>query len=152
MAVVAAEVDRVRHPAGELIQAELRSYSKAKDGPLRLLSTLLSLEALTVSMWAEQGFGMLQKRSARMQVEDISRTRGIDAAAEWTLANGSKRPHIDILRGMLDNLLDCGSLDADFFRRELHQTFRKQRQDRVGTWSHARPARRRRCCVTCNSS
>lgn len=124
-AVVAAEVDRVRRPDGALAQVDLRGFAKAKDGPLHLLSTLLSLEALSVSVWAESGFGMMQKRSARKQVEDLCRTQGADAGTEWALTNGTKKMQTDVLRGMLVNLLGSGSLDADFFRRELGRTFRK---------------------------
>lgn len=123
--IVAQEVDRIRRPDGSLAQTDLRAYAKAKDGPLHLLSTLLSLEAIDASVWAESGFGMMQKRSARKQVEELSRSQGIETATDWVLSNSSKNVHVDILRGMLGNVLSRGSLDAEFFRRELGRTFRK---------------------------
>jgi hypothetical protein len=124
-AAVAAEVDRVRHPGGELVQSDMHGYRKPKDGPLHLLGPLLSLEAIALSVWAESGFGMMQRRSARKQAETLCRTQGVEAATDWTLAEGTKRADIGILRDMLGDVLSGGSLDADFFRRELHSTFRK---------------------------
>lgn len=118
-AAVAAEVDRVRRPDGALAQADLRAFRKPKDGPLHLLSTLLSLEAITVCVWAENGFGMMQRRSARKQAEDLSRDQGADAAVDWAMANATKMIHVDVLQQMLGNLFGTGTLDADFFRREL---------------------------------
>ncbi len=90
-AVVAAEVNRVRRPDGTLAQADLRGFSKAKDGPLHLLSTLLSLEAISVSVWAEGGFGMIQRRSARKQAEELSRNQGADAATDWALSSATNK-------------------------------------------------------------
>lgn len=68
---------------------------------------------------------MMQRRSARKQAEDLSRDQGADAAVDWAMANATKMIHVDVLQQMLGNLFGTGTLDADFFRRELASTFRK---------------------------
>jgi hypothetical protein len=104
--VVAAEVDRVRHRDGALCAADLAAYGKDKDGPLHALRILLEDEARTVSVWSASGFGMLQKRSASKQVEQVCLERGLDAAVDWALANASGRLDVEVLRRMFKTTLD----------------------------------------------
>ncbi|EHB48713.1 hypothetical protein MycrhDRAFT_5554 [Mycolicibacterium rhodesiae JS60] len=129
-AVVAAEVDRVRRPDGTLVAADLPESRKPKDGPLHLLGSLLGMEAITVAAWAGLGFGMMQKRSASKQVEQLCRDRGLTAAVDWALANATNgQLHITVLRDSLDSILDGHMLNLDegFFRSELARAFRKWR-------------------------
>lgn len=123
-----AEVDRVRRPDGALVAADLRDVRKEKDGPLYILGALLGLEAITVSVWAGSGFGMLQKRSASKQVEQLCREQGVAAAVDWALANGSRdRLHLSVLRDGLDDMLHGTTLNEAGMRDGLRRCFRKWR-------------------------
>jgi len=126
-ALAVAEVNRVRRPGGALAQADMVSYKKAKDGPLFVLNSLLSIEAVSAAVWSEHGFGMMQKRSAKRQVEQLSRNSGIDAAVDWALTNGSNtKLDIGLLRDMLglEKLIGT-SFDPAFFRHEMATSLRK---------------------------
>jgi hypothetical protein len=104
---VAAEVDRVRRPDGALCAADLTAYRKDKDGPLHALRILLEDEAQRVSVWSGSGFGMLQKRSASKQVEQVCIEQGANAAVNWALANSTNgNLDVTVLRMMYQSTLD----------------------------------------------
>jgi hypothetical protein len=104
---VAAEVDRVRRPDGTLCAADLTAYRKDKDGPLQALRILLEDEAQRVSVWSGSGFGMLQKRSASKQVEQVCIEQGANAAVNWALANSTNgNLDVTVLRMMYKSTLD----------------------------------------------
>lgn len=104
---VAAEVDRVRRPDGALCAADLTAYRKDKDGPLQALRILLEDEAQRVSVWSGSGFGLLQKRSASKQVEQVCIEQGANAAVNWALANSTNgNLDVTVLRMMYKSTLD----------------------------------------------
>lgn len=96
-AATANEVARVRRADGAIVSTDIRAYSKDKDGPLSVLGLLLNLEAIHVRSWTELGFGMLQKRSAARQAEQICKESGIVAAVEWVQSNATKELHLSTL-------------------------------------------------------
>jgi hypothetical protein len=123
---VAAEVQRVRRPDGSIVSADVSALTMAKHSPLHSLGGLLSFEQISVSGWAESGFGMLQKRSARRQVEQIWQDQGLEAAVNWAFANASKTLHLASLRDSLERNArnPMGHLEQGF-RSNLERQLRK---------------------------
>lgn len=123
---VAGEVQRRRRADGTLVAADMSAFKKEKHTPLNGLGGLLAFEEISVSAWAESGFGMMQKRSARRQVEQIWRNDGLDAAAQWVLANAKHPPRLASLTDSLERNArnPMGHLE-DAFWRNLKEDIRK---------------------------
>lgn len=129
---VAAEVDRVRRADGVLAQADVMSYSKPKDGPLFVLNSLLSLESVCVAVWGAAGFGVLQRRGARRQIEKLCRGDGVEAGVDWAMANGSMTDgSVARLREALtlDRLVNV-SFSVDFIKGQLNESLIKWKPQR----------------------
>lgn len=128
--VVDREVVRARRPDGALTVDDLSAFRSAKDGPLSVLRTLLELEATAVRRWSKDGFARFHKRSAGKQVERLCRQRGVEAAVDWALENGSNdRLQVDELRDQLGpRLYRSGGFDEEFFRGELSRAILERRK------------------------
>jgi hypothetical protein len=125
-AVVASEVEKVRAQDGSLAVDSLRDFRREKDGPLYALSLILGLDVMATRVWAEAGFGFLQRKSAGRTVEEIARREGITAAVLWALTNGDrKKLHVDVLRDMLRGIES--SERGDTILRILVKSLRKWR-------------------------
>ncbi|HEU0191676.1 MAG TPA: hypothetical protein VFR17_10485 [Mycobacterium sp.] len=128
--VVDREVERARRPDGALTVADLSAFRRAKDGPLTVLRTLLELEATEVRRWSKAGFARFHKRSAGKQVERLCQQRGIEAAVDWVLENGSSdRLQLEELRDLLGpRLYRTGAFDEEFFKGELSRAILERRK------------------------
>ncbi len=134
--VVDAEMSRLRRPGGALVFADLSAFRKAPDGPLYVLRKLLDLEAMALRRWSKDGFARFHKRSAGKQAERVCRERGLDAAVDWVLANGSDhRLHLAVLREMLGApLYNVGAFDQDYFKSELARSlYERRRQQKLNS-------------------
>ncbi|MFN3008418.1 Uncharacterised protein [Mycobacteroides abscessus subsp. massiliense] len=127
-AAVAGEVQRVRRSDGSIVSADMSALKKEKHSPLSNLGGLLSFEEISLSVWAEGGFGMLQKRSASREIKQIWRDQGLDAAVNWVLANAKHRPNLAGLRHLLQENASTpmGHLETAF-RSNLAKDLRKWR-------------------------
>lgn len=128
-AAVANEVQRVRRPDGTIVSSDVSAAKKSRHSPLRSLTGLLSFEQISLEVWAEHTFGMMQKRSAVREVKRIWRDQGLDAAVEWTLANAKRRPDLTGLEHLLrQNAANpSGHLESSF-RELLAKDLRKWRR------------------------
>lgn len=127
--VVDTEVEQARRPDGALTVADLTGYRKAKDGPLSVLRLLLELEASAVRRWSKDGFARFCKRSTGKRVERLCQHRGVEAAVDWVLANGSAdRLSLDVLRDQLGaRLYRTEPFDEAFFKSELARALYERR-------------------------
>lgn len=127
-AAVESEVQRLRRSDGSIVSADLSALKKEKHSPLSSLGGLLAFEEMGLSVWAESGFGMLQKRSAGRQVKQVWRDQGLDAAVAWVLANAKRSVNLDILRHLLEQNASSPMGDLEeAFRRNLAKGLRKWR-------------------------
>jgi hypothetical protein len=127
-AVIAAEVASIRRPDGVLAFDAARASKSFMKGPAHNLAALLNLESITLGVWASSGFGLMQRRSATKQIEQLCREGGLLAGVQWALANGNRdQLRLDLLRGMLANLPQSMPGGEEFMRSEIARGLRKRR-------------------------
>lgn len=123
-ATVAGEVDRIRRGDGSIVAADVYGLKTYKHSPLKSLSGLLAFEEISLLVWAEGGFGTLQKQSASREIKQMWRNQGLDAAVRWVLANAKHRPNLASLRGLLEK-------NASNPQGDIEAAFRHNLADRL---------------------
>lgn len=124
---VEAEVQRIRRADGTIVNADVSALKLDKRSPLNSLKGLLAFEEISLSVWAESGFGMMRKRSAGREVKHLWRDYGLDAAVKWVLENAKRTPRLDGLTEMLQQ-------NARSPMRDLEQGFRSNLAKDLRKW------------------
>lgn len=101
-------------------------YRGVKEGPLHLLGSWMGYGRITLEVFSDDHFGLLERKKARKHVGELYGKESPDRAVEWVLNNATRTPPhaLEVLPKLWRDAPFQDGME-DFYRHEIVRAARK---------------------------